>query len=156
MLPKAGGPYVYLRETYGDWAAFLFGWNELLFNRPGSIGALGMFFVGSLLATLDWQVGVWGNVLLAIGVIGVMAWVNYRGVVWGGAVQIATTLVKSLGVTVVAATPFLIYLATGGGIDAANYHSTLEAPVAGSRLGCPTMAWATTLGPRVSAWCCWP
>ena len=26
MFPKAGGQYVYLREAYGNWAGFLYGW----------------------------------------------------------------------------------------------------------------------------------
>ena len=47
-LPQAGGVYVYLREAYGRPVAFLFGWNEFLFNRPGSIGALSMAFIGAM------------------------------------------------------------------------------------------------------------
>ena len=48
MLPHAGGLYVYLREAYGKLTAFLFGWQEFLFNRPASTAALSMIFVGSL------------------------------------------------------------------------------------------------------------
>src|SRR5262245_47737335 len=40
MLPSAGGNYVYLREAYGPLAGFLFGWNDMLFNRPAASGAL--------------------------------------------------------------------------------------------------------------------
>ena len=48
MLPRAGGLYVYLREAYGPMAGFLLGWNELLFNRPASSGALSIIFARSL------------------------------------------------------------------------------------------------------------
>src|SRR5688500_2720067 len=40
MLPKAGGPYVYLREAYGRLPAFLWGWTEFWVVRTGSLGAL--------------------------------------------------------------------------------------------------------------------
>ena len=40
MLPQAGGLYVYLREAYGKLPAFLFGWTEVFFGKPASIGAL--------------------------------------------------------------------------------------------------------------------
>lgn len=39
-LPETGGNYVYLRESYGDLAGFLFGWTELLVVRAGSIAAV--------------------------------------------------------------------------------------------------------------------
>src|SRR5215471_5358570 len=37
MLPRAGGPYVYLREAYGRLIAFLFGWTEFVVIRAGSM-----------------------------------------------------------------------------------------------------------------------
>src|SRR3954463_1469065 len=44
MLPRAGGPYVYLREAYGRLPAFLFGWTEFLVIRTGSIATLAAAF----------------------------------------------------------------------------------------------------------------
>jgi APA family basic amino acid/polyamine antiporter len=44
MLPRAGGPYVYLRAAYGDLPAFLFGWTEFLVIRAGSIATLAAAF----------------------------------------------------------------------------------------------------------------
>src|SRR5262245_51229571 len=40
MLPHAGGPYVYLREAYGRWVGFLWGWSEFWIIRTASLGAL--------------------------------------------------------------------------------------------------------------------
>src|SRR5215218_10317360 len=34
-FPMAGGPYVYLREGWGEQAAFLYGWQSLLVMDPG-------------------------------------------------------------------------------------------------------------------------
>src|SRR3954469_16629920 len=44
MLPRAGGPYVYLREAYGPLPAFLFGWTEFLVIRAGSVATLASAF----------------------------------------------------------------------------------------------------------------
>ena len=35
MMPKAGGQYIYLREAYGDFWAFLFGWTRSLWPTLG-------------------------------------------------------------------------------------------------------------------------
>jgi APA family basic amino acid/polyamine antiporter len=52
-FPRTGGNYVYLNESYGSWAGFLFGWTELLAVRTGSIAAVSFIFaeyLGSLLS----------------------------------------------------------------------------------------------------------
>src|SRR5262249_41927881 len=48
LLPRAGGNYVFLREAYGRWAGFLWGWVEFWIIRAGSIAALAFIFVESL------------------------------------------------------------------------------------------------------------
>lgn len=40
MFPGAGGLYVYLREAYGDWVGFLYGWLILFVSTSGAIAAL--------------------------------------------------------------------------------------------------------------------
>ncbi|HWS55964.1 MAG TPA: amino acid permease [Pyrinomonadaceae bacterium] len=39
-FPEAGGGYVYLREAYGEWLAFLYGWMALVVMDPGLTAAL--------------------------------------------------------------------------------------------------------------------
>jgi APA family basic amino acid/polyamine antiporter len=128
MLPRAGGPYVYLREAYGPAPAFLYGWGEVLFNRPGGIGALGAFFVVSLLKMLGWQAGIWTQIGLIVGLIALLGWVNVLGVVWGGRVQNVTTWIKAGGVALLAASPFVLQAVSGAAMDPANYRTTLTAP----------------------------
>src|SRR4029079_4179751 len=38
--PRAGGPYIYLREAWGERIAFLYGWQSLLVMDPGITAAL--------------------------------------------------------------------------------------------------------------------
>src|SRR6266536_4325668 len=44
MFPEAGGPYIYLRESYGTFVAFLYGWMVLTVYNSGGIAALAVGF----------------------------------------------------------------------------------------------------------------
>ena len=138
MLPRAGGLYAYLKEAYGKPAAFLFSWNEFLFNRPASIGALSVAFAGALGLSLGRTLNQLETILLALGLILLLTWVNIRGVHWGGWVQGATTLVKASFLGLLALLPFLMTPFSETGIDWANYSSRVEPSgdlVPGTRFG---------------------
>ena len=126
MLPRAGGIYVFLKEAYGKPAAFLFSWNEFLFNRPASIGALSVAFAGALGLSLGRTLSQPETIFLALGLILLLTWVNIRGVLWGGWVQGATTLVKASFLGLLALLPFLMTPFSETGIDWANYSSRVE------------------------------
>ncbi len=44
MFPKAGGQYIYLRETYGQGAGFLYGWAFFWVIECGGVAALAVAF----------------------------------------------------------------------------------------------------------------
>jgi len=44
MYPEAGGQYVYLREAYGEFPAFLYGWMIFTVGQSGTIAALAVGF----------------------------------------------------------------------------------------------------------------
>src|SRR6187431_49226 len=44
MFPKAGGQYVYLKETYNPLIAFLYGWSFFAVIQTGTIAAVGVAF----------------------------------------------------------------------------------------------------------------
>lgn len=44
MMPKAGGPYVFLREAYSPGVGFLFGWSQFLVVQTGTIAAVAVAF----------------------------------------------------------------------------------------------------------------
>lgn len=107
MMPHAGGLYVYLREAYGPFPAFLFGWTMFLVIQTGSIAAVAVAF-GNFLGVWVPSLGT-GNVLLrvpyhlpglppatlevsagqlvAVGVIALLTLLNCRGVREGKSVQ---------------------------------------------------------------------
>ncbi len=126
MLPHAGGLYVYLREAYGKLTAFLFGWQEFLFNRPASTAALSMIFVGSLGIALGFNFGIFVTLALAIALQIAAIGINVAGVLWGGRVQAATTIIKAGFVAFVAVLPFVLEVGGRSVIDSSNFGATIE------------------------------
>ena len=126
MLPRAGGLYVFIKESFGKPAAFTFGVSEFLFGRPMSDGALAFFFAHKLGETLRVEWGMWGDSLGSIVAIGLLAWLNIMGVVWGGRVQGLTTLIKAGFLVVIAALPFVVALASPDVVRVSNYTQTIE------------------------------
>jgi APA family basic amino acid/polyamine antiporter len=108
MMPEAGGEYVYLREAYGPFWGFIYGWTQMWVAKSGSIATLatGFFYylanfspqLESVLARVPMPVGppleIRSGQLLAMGVIAVLAFLNYLGVRVGGGLQVAVTGVK--------------------------------------------------------------
>ncbi len=96
MMPKAGGIYVFLKETYGGLVAFLFGWSEFLVTNTGSIAALGYAFA----TYLGYIVPLGSGGTMAFAVIGVVVLtvVNVLGVKIGGVFSDIFTALKLLGI----------------------------------------------------------
>lgn len=44
MFPKSGGVYVFLKEAYGEFMGFLYGWSILMVITTGALAALGVGF----------------------------------------------------------------------------------------------------------------
>ena len=123
MLPRTGGVYVFLREAYGDAAAFVFGWIYMLVTIPASVAALATVFAEFLLNLL----GRPGDVVLvqpiAIAAILTLTFANILGARVGAAVGEVTTLVKVAALAALILGAFVI-----GQGSAANL--TSSAPVA--------------------------
>jgi APA family basic amino acid/polyamine antiporter len=92
--PRAGGGYVYLRETWGPLAAFLYGWGLLLVIASGAIAAIAVTFADYTLALTGLPRRL--ALPLAIGAIVLVSGVNYFGVRPGAVVQNVFTLLKLL------------------------------------------------------------
>ena len=127
MYPHAGGLYVYLRKAYGRPVAFLFGWTECGIRVPGSIAALSVAFVDKLLVALGASLGTLGQVCAVSAVILVLVWVNILGVLWGGRLQLATTIVKVALLLLVALSPLLLLpWAESGTVSLENYSTVVQ------------------------------
>jgi APA family basic amino acid/polyamine antiporter len=126
MLPDAGGPYVYLRHSFGRIWAFLFSWNYFFINSAGSVAAIAMAFATycgyffpalspqkPLLVhhfsffgqTLEFSFG-WTQIV-AMTVIGFITFINVRGVKLGGWVMNIFTTAKVAALVALILSAFL-------------------------------------------------
>jgi amino acid transporter len=111
MYPEAGGEYVYLREAYGPFWAFTYGWTQTWVARSGAGATLATGFflylgtflpaVNQVVVKIDWPIGPnWGPLeirygqLLAIVIILFLGLLNTLGVKLGGQVQVTVTVLK--------------------------------------------------------------
>jgi APA family basic amino acid/polyamine antiporter len=109
MFPKAGGQYIYIREAYGHWAGFLFGWGFFWFIMCGGIATLAVGFAeffGSFIPSLSSQsvllhLNIFGYAyslsagqLVAMASIVILTAVNYFGIKSGSVVQNIFTLLR--------------------------------------------------------------
>ncbi len=102
MVSGAGGPYTYARAAFGDFAGFLVGWGYWL-SIWSSNAAIATAFTGYL--TVFWAAPGESNALAAtvtIALIWTLTAVNVAGVRVAGAVQLVTTVLKSVPLLVIA------------------------------------------------------
>jgi basic amino acid/polyamine antiporter, APA family len=125
MFPRAGGQYVFLKESMGPLMGFLYGWTLFVVIQTGTIAAVAVAF-GKFLGVLwpaigaerfawfpstdlcvSWlgckepsaaiQVGLSPQRLIALISLWVLTWINLRGVQSGKMVQTVLTAAKALG-----------------------------------------------------------
>jgi APA family basic amino acid/polyamine antiporter len=117
MYPRAGGQYVFLRESMGHLMGFLYGWTLFVVIQTGTIAAVAVAF-GRFLGVLwpaitpdrySWfpqmdfttagapvQLGLSPQRLIALISIWVLTWINLRGIKEGKWVQTTLTTVKTV------------------------------------------------------------
>ena len=110
MHPRAGGPYIYLREAYGTLTAFLWGWTEFWVIRTGSIGALACATVIYIDRFLDRPAPLASSVqaFLAIAIVLGLSGINYFSTRWGATVQNVTVVAKVSFLAAIICLPLLL------------------------------------------------
>src|SRR5207247_1902004 len=108
LLPRAGGVYVFLREAYGDAAAFVFGWLYVLVTTPTAVASLATVFAEFLLNLLGIPSSVTTVQLVAIAAIITLTGANVLGARVGAAVSEVTTLVKVAALAAIILGAFLL------------------------------------------------
>jgi APA family basic amino acid/polyamine antiporter len=123
MFPRAGGQYHFLKEAYGRFWGFLFGWTSFLVIMTAGIAAIAVgfgeylgsfvpfFSTGHVLARA--QLGPWawsmnGGQLAGALAIALLTAVNYLGLKQGALVQNALTALKLAAVGGLALVGFLV------------------------------------------------
>ena len=94
MFPEAGGQYVYLREAYGDFVAYLYGWMIFTVSVAGTIAALGAGFaeyIGKLIPSLSAS-----HIVLVIPFTRVFSWLHDLEITRGHLVALAAIAIQTL------------------------------------------------------------
>ena len=107
MFPKAGGQYVYLKESYNPLLGFLYGWSFFSVIQTGTIAAVGVAFskfAGYFFPSLEMtdanilmQVGflkIYPAQILSIATIILLTYINTKGVQGGKMIQSTFTITK--------------------------------------------------------------
>jgi APA family basic amino acid/polyamine antiporter len=107
MFPKAGGQYVYLKESYNPLLGFLYGWSFFSVIQTGTIAAVGVAFskfAGYFFPSLEMTdanilmqicfLKIYPAQILSIATIILLTYINTKGVQGGKMIQSTFTITK--------------------------------------------------------------
>jgi APA family basic amino acid/polyamine antiporter len=116
LLPNTGGQYVYFRHMYGEFFAFLYGWAAFVVINTAAIAAIAFVFAGYTenfihLPRFDpetermfsiplpgignlYPLEFIGKKLIAVFVLVLISFLNYRSLKAGAAIQVLSTFLK--------------------------------------------------------------
>ena len=118
LTEESGGVYEYLRLAFGNFFSFLFGWTDFTIIGTASIAALAFIFshTVNMLIPLPNPLQQWEHIsvanfiypfadsgikILAILIIMILTWINYRGVRESGTLNNIFTSAKILGILLI-------------------------------------------------------
>lgn len=147
MYPQSGGPYLYLREAYGDLVAFLYGWMIFTVNNSGTVAALSVGFAAYFSVIVPaisqehviLQIGSWSLTrmhLVALATNALLTWVNVVGLRRAAVLQNIATWMKFIAIAAFIVLGFLV------GRGSWSHFSS----VAQSAGAAPTGSWAWISG----------
>ena len=94
--PKTGGLYVFLRESFGDAFAFVFGWANLWVIKPTVVASITSVFALYFCQVMGWK----DDTQFAVGAAAILflTFVNWLGVKEGTRTQSLLTTLKVIGI----------------------------------------------------------
>lgn len=141
MMPRAGGPYEYLKKGFGPLSGFLFSWAEFWVVRSGSMATLAAAFAryfSQLVPPVGGISLIWWQTWAAVGAMAIVGAINVRGTRHGGRLQVVGTGLKIGALSAMIVLPLMLGKgATGNmtpvgpdGTHAASYTGFLAAMIA--------------------------
>ena len=138
-ISGAGGPYIYLREAWGERIAFLYGWQSLLVMDPAVTAALTTG--ASQYLVVLWPAAIGSERWIAVATIWILALVNMAGLRLSARVLGVMTAFKLLALAAI-----VVDRVHGGG------WALVELPIAAGRRG-PARRRSSRRWPSVSSAC---
>ena len=104
--PKTGGLYVFLRESFGDAFAFVFGWANLWVIKPTVVASITSVFALYFCQVMGWS----KDAEFAVGAAAILflTFVNWLGVKEGTRTQSVLTTLKVIGIVGLCGAAFLV------------------------------------------------
>ena len=144
MMPEAGGQYVYLREGFSPFWAFLYGWTLFFILQAGLIDAISIGFaryagvfwpgvsetryvLGPVALGSHYALSLSTTQLVAIVLIGALTLVNMRGIRYGAFLQNLFTVSKMAALAVVIG--FGLFVGARAGVIHENFAHAWVLPV---------------------------
>lgn len=125
MIPKAGGPYVYARSAFGDFAGFVVGWSDWLGN-VAALSFLSIAFAEYAIALFAFSFA--GVATIAVAFLVSLTFVNWIGLRAGSGAQELTSFLKAVALFSFVVACFVL----GGRHSSANVGQITIAPTGGS------------------------
>ncbi len=137
MDPGAGGLYAYIRDGFGKFPAFLYGWTLFFVIGAGTIATLAVAaadYMTQFAPMTSMQKSV-----VAVTLIVIMAVINVRGTAGSASVQNFATFIKVLAILAMSAVFFVL----GNGADAPATSAAVSSPsISGVGLSIISVLWA--------------
>lgn len=130
-MPAAGGPYVYLRNAYGEKTSFLYGW-AVMIDHVSILALLSLAFTNYL--NFFFSFSPLQCKIIAIAILGISAFINIRGVKFGSIITNGFTIAKLLALG-------LVIIGGLFALDMINFQPVVSA----------SAGWSTTLTAAVPA-----
>lgn len=122
MMPRSGGPYVFLKAAYPPIITFLRGWAMFFVSETGSIAAVALFFSENALAAMNADTGGLQEGIMAISLVFLLTAANSFGIQLSGVFQNIFSFLK-VGLLV-----SIIALSLSQGIQKENFADAVDNP----------------------------
>ncbi len=122
MMPRSGGPYVFLKVAYPPVVTFLRGWAMFFVSETGSIAAVALFFSENALSTINVEIGGFQEGVLAIALIFLLTAANSFGIQLSGVFQNIFSFLK------LALLVSIIGFSLSKGIQTENFADAVDKP----------------------------
>jgi basic amino acid/polyamine antiporter, APA family len=123
MMPRSGGPYVFLKAAYPPIITFLRGWAMFFVSETGAIAAVALFFSENALASVSIATGGFQEGILAISLVFILTAANSFGIQLSGVFQNIFSFLK------VGLLSSVIALSISQGIKTANFQDPIDQPL---------------------------
>lgn len=109
LMTKAGGPFTYSREGFGDLAGFLVAWGYWIsiWSGNAAIAVAGVGYLSFFIPALKENQML--SAILAVGAIWLFTFINTKNIKKVGLVQLITTIIKILPLLLLGTFGFLYF-----------------------------------------------